>query len=35
MVRELEWKLTEAPAALEIKVAEIYGKMAKGVSRRG
>jgi hypothetical protein len=35
MVRELEWRLAEAPAAVENKVAQIYGKMAKGVSRQG
>jgi hypothetical protein len=35
MVRELEWKLAEAMAAVENKVAEIYGKMVRGVSRRG
>jgi hypothetical protein len=35
MVRELESKLAEAPAAVETKVAEIYGKMARGVSRQG
>ena len=35
MVRQLEWKLAEAPAAVENKVVEIYGKMARGVSRQG
>jgi hypothetical protein len=35
MVHELEWKLAEPPAAVENKVGEMYGKVARGVSRQG
>jgi hypothetical protein len=35
MIRELKWELAEAPAAVENKVVEVYGKMARGVSQQG